>query len=93
MGAGMWRELVGTWVYATGTEGTCSLPEGAVILAIRAEGGGTVVIFGGATFTFAGEFARDFNHSLCQSQGVASQDIVFTGTTSYYVEYLKAPGT
>lgn len=93
---GMWKELVGSWTYAAGTSGTVTLPEGAILLAVRARStaGGTVKIFGGADIPVVAtaEFDREFNHSLAQAPSV-DKTLVFTTTTSYYVEYLKAPGT
>lgn len=93
----MWRELVGTWAYAAGASGTVTIPKGAMIVqivAIDTAGGGTVVIFGGTAIpiTPAVPLVLRFNHDLCNSKNSA-QDIVFTGTDSYFIEYVKAGNT
>lgn len=86
-------QVFGNWAYAAGTSGTVTLPEGATVLQIAAHStaGGTVVIFGGATITITATF--DFvRHPVEPSMMVArtgsADEIVFTGTTSYYVEYV-----
>jgi len=85
--------LHGKWSYAAGTSGTVTLPEGAVVCQIsaRSTAGGTITIFGGATITIPanGSFDRyPPDHALCIARGSATDDIVFTGTTAYYVEYI-----
>lgn len=93
----MWRELVGTWVQAAGSSGTVTLPKGGILLqivAVDTGGGGSVAIFGGTAIplTAAVPLSLRFNHTLAQAP-TADQTVVFTGTDSYFVEYLKAPGT
>ncbi len=91
----MWRDLKGSWAYKTGTAATVSMLEGETIISIIAysAAGGTVAIFGGGNIPIAADkfFAINFNHTLCVC-GSGNKDIVFTTTTMYFVEYLKAPG-
>ncbi len=83
----------GNFAYAAGASGTVTLPEGAVVVQIyaRSTAGGTVAIFGGTAIPIVA--ATDFyrhpaGHSLMVSKKTPSNTIVFTTTTSYYVEYL-----
>lgn len=97
----MYRELVGTWAYAAGTAGTVTVPAGAIVtqIIVHATAAATMTIFGGATITIiAGEEnAFRFMHGLAQSQNNSttsgSQNIVFTSTDKYFVEYVKAGNT
>lgn len=85
-------QTYGNWAYAAGASGTVTLPEGAVVLQIVAysTAGGTIAIFGGTAIPVIAttQFSR---HPVEPSLMVAKQSantIVFTTTTSYYVEYL-----
>lgn len=85
--------LYGKWGYKAGVDGTATLPEGAVVTQISAKStaGGTIVIFGGATITVPANSSFDRfppDHALCCARGASSDEIVFTGTTMYFVEYL-----
>lgn len=88
----MWFGIKGTDNRQTGTAGTVTLPVGAYVLQIHANqgaGGGTVQIFGDPVTLPAnsGWWGIQFNHALVLSTN-ASQTIVFTGTSSYLVEYV-----
>lgn len=92
----MWRELCGTWVQAAGASGTVTLPAGATLLqvvAVDTGGGGSVAIFGGTAIpiTAAVPLNLRFNHTLAVAG--ATPTIVFTGTDSYFVEYVKSGNT
>jgi hypothetical protein len=94
----MWNELVGTYVKTGGTAGTVTLPSGASVVSITAVdtgGGGTIVLFGTTiVLTAAVPFQIRMNHRLCTAASSgAGADIVFTGTDSYFVEYVKAGNT
>lgn len=83
----------GNWAYAAGTAGTVTLPVGAYITHIyaRSTAGGSIVIFGGNTIPIvaATDFYRDpVEHSLMVAK-TGANTIVFTTTTSYYVEYVS----
>ena len=89
---GMWTDLRGAWTYGTGTNGALTLPAGARVLSIQAQAAGaaSVSIFGGAAIPLGTSgLSLRFNHTLVQAQSVKSRDIVFTGTTGYFVEYVK----
>ena len=89
----MWTGLIGAPVYAAGTSGTVTLPVGASIISIRAHStaGGTVTIFGGDAIPIVATFDLDlqFNHRLWVLKSGA-QTVVFTTTTSYFIEYVKS---
>jgi len=95
----MWNDLVGSPAYATGAAGTATIPKGALVIGIvaHATSAGSMTLFGGASVPIpAGEtLSLRFNHTLWQSRNNAvaagSQDIVFTSTDSYYVEYVTRP--
>jgi hypothetical protein len=97
----VYRELVGTWGYSAGTAGTVTVPAGAIVLQIivHATSAASMTIFGGASITIiAGEDnAFRFLHGLLQSQNNSttsgSQNIVFTSTDKYFVEWVKAGNT
>lgn len=86
-------QIFGNWAYAAGTSGTVTLPQGAVVLQIAAHstGGGSVVIFGGDSIPIVATF--DFTRHpvepslMVSKSGSGKNTIVFTTTTSYYVEY------
>lgn len=97
----MWKELVptrtGGWAYQAGASGTVTLPAGARILNIiaHATSAGTVAILGGTAIPIiAGTvFQLQFMHELATantnaSAPAGSATVVFTGTDSYYVEYV-----
>lgn len=98
----MWRELVGTMGYLAGSAGTATVPKGASVLRIVVVGGagaGSFTLFGGASIPVPAGVAMTFafNHTNWQSQNdsavAGSQDVVFTSTGSYFVEYVKAGNT
>lgn len=81
----MWTGLIGRWSYVAGTSGTPSLPAGACIIAIWAQGtSGSVTINGGTSIPFTTEFSVRFPHLL-----VPASSLVFAGTTGYFVEVVK----
>lgn len=86
---------IGKWAYQAGAAGTVTLPEGAVVVQIyaRSTAGGTVAIFGGTAIPIIA--TTDFYRLPCNpSQMVvpsSNKTIVFTTTTSYFVEYIT-PG-
>lgn len=90
--------MQGSFAYQAGTSGTVTVPRGATIKAIYAHStaGGTITIFGGPAITvvaatgIALRFVHD-NLVSAATQNNGSRAIVFTGTDSYYVEYL-GPG-
>jgi len=88
----VWSELRGKWAYQAGAAGTATLPKGAQVLQIIVEGGagGTVTIFGGTAIPCVSGTPKAFrfNHLECASKA-GTQDIVFTNTVSYYVEYVE----
>lgn len=88
----MWNELRGKWTYKAGASGTVTLPKGAAILQIVTEGAGaaTCTIFGGDAIpcTSAAPKRLAFNHLTALSKPGA-QDVVFTGTVSYFIEYTE----
>lgn len=94
----MWRELVGTWGYKAGTNGTVEIPAGATIIQIVAfasASDGAVSIFGGDSIPvpLGRVIALNFNHTLLQSRS-SNADIVFSSNiSSYFVEYVKAGNT
>lgn len=94
---GMWNELVGQRGYLAGVAGTATVPRGARVLQIVAHGVGTVAIFGGTAIpTPVVPLTLAFRHTLWQARDNAvaagSQDIVFAGTTGFFVEFVT-PGS
>lgn len=89
--------MQGKYAYQAGANGTVAVPSGATVKAIYAHStaGGTVTIFGGASITVVAATAIMFRfpHDNLVSKATAgnSAAIVFTGTDSYYVEYI-GPG-
>lgn len=87
--------MQGSFAYQAGISGTVTIPRGATVKAIYAHStaGGTITIFGGPSITvvaatgLALRFVHD-NLVASATQGNTSNTIVFTGTDSYYVEYL-----
>lgn len=93
----MWRELVGTWGYHAGVSGTLAMNAGDTVLQIIAHGGaggGTVKIFGGDDIVIPANdvVSIAFRHTLVDAK-TGALNIVFTTTTSYFVEYVKAGNT
>jgi hypothetical protein len=89
----MWHELNGTVGYAAGAAGTVTVPEGACVTQIIAHStaGGTVSIFGGNNIPLISAAASWIwrpHHTLWQANSANGQSIVFTGTDSYYVEWV-----
>ena len=102
----MWHSLVGTFGYLSGSSGTVTVPAGAVVMQILVHsstfpGGGTMTIFNSQTIPIiantTGLLEFRMNHTLMQSQNntttAGSQNIVFTNTDTYYIEYCKAGNT
>ena len=100
----MYRELTGTWGYSVATTAaTMTIPAGAIVtqIVIHSTAGGTLQIFGGASITLIASATTPtilrFLHGLAQSQNntttSGSQNIVFTGTDSVFVEWVKAGNT
>lgn len=89
-------KLTGTHEYASGASGTVTLPEGAVLLQIVATGatGAKVSIFGGSDVPLPSTLSYVFRflHRLFVAPS-SNKTIVFTSTTSYFVEYIKAGNT
>lgn len=86
-------QVYGNWAYAAGTSGTVVVPQGGAVLQIMAHStaGGTITIFGGATITITATFdfvRHPVEPSMMVARTAAGDEIVFTGTTSYYVEYV-----
>ena len=90
-------KLVGTHAYASGSAGTVTLPEGSVLLQIVATGasGAKVKIFGGSDIPLPSTLAYTFRflHRLFTAPKPTNNTIVFTSTTSYFVEYIKSGNT
>lgn len=92
----MYNELVGKIAYKAGASGTVTLPINARIINIiaHASTSGTVSIFGGDNIPVIGVSGINilFNHQLFvsgnNSSVAGSQNVVFTGTDSYFVEYV-----
>lgn len=78
---------VGTFGYVAGVSGTVTLTGGKKVKSITAvsTAGGTITIDGGNSITIPanGSFTEDCNYNLVDAE------IVFTGTTSYYVSYIS----
>lgn len=91
----MWQELIGTPGYAAGTSGTVNVPAGASIVQILAHAtgsNGAVTIFGGNSIPIiasAPPTELRFNHMLFQSTSANGGAVVFTGTDSYFVHWVK----
>lgn len=91
------------WSYAAGASGTVTVPDGGIVLAIRAESqaaNGTCAIFGGTAIPVVGNSpagatqvmslqfpSRPARQSPVASGTGAAAQIVFANTVSYYVEY------
>jgi len=92
----MWHELIGTPGYTAGSAGTVTVPAGAVvthIIAHASAGGATVTVFDGAAIPVingAPPMLIPFLSDSWQANS-ASAAIVFTGTDSYAVFWVK-PG-
>jgi hypothetical protein len=95
--------LVGTWGYLAGTTGTVVVPQGARVIQIVAHAssaGAALLIFNGDSIPVidgAAPLVLPFLHGLLQSGNdtttAGSQDIVFSNTDSYFVEYVKSGNT
>lgn len=79
--------IIGTWGYRSGVSGTVTPPQGARMLSVAAysSAGGTLTINGGNTITIpAGVmFNLAFDPDL-----VIRPTFVFTGTASYYTDFV-----
>lgn len=90
----MWRELTGTRHYKAGSSGTVTIPSDAIVTKIsaRSTAGGSVVIFGGDSIPVVATTEwnyQAYHDAMRPSAGAA--DIVFTTTSSYFVEYFTNP--
>jgi hypothetical protein len=78
---------IGTFGYDAGVSGTLTLTGSKKVKSISAYStvGGTITIDGGDTITVPanGSFTDDLNYNL------VDPEIVFTGTTTYYVSYIS----
>jgi hypothetical protein len=92
----MWYGLRGPVQYQAGASGTVTLPYGSVVLQIKAGGtsAGTISIFGGSSIPTLANTLWELQeqHTLLQA-GSANNTIVFTTTTTFYVEYMSTPGS
>lgn len=96
---GMWNELQGRHGFVAGTNGTATVPAGARVIQIVAQasvpGTASLVIFGNSaqTVPIYSEIELRFQHLLMQAGNngsvTGSQDLVFTNTDSYFVEYVS----
>ena len=92
----MYNELSGTYVQKAGASGTENIPAGAQILQciVHSTAGGTVSLLGGPSIPIianAPPTTLRFLHRLMSPS--AASTVVFTGTDSYFLEYVKAGGT
>ena len=85
--------------YAAGASGAAQVPPGAFITTVIAHssGAGSMTIFGGASVPIVATQILQlyFSHQLWQAQGAtgqASTEVLFTGTDSYFVEYVTPRG-
>jgi len=93
-------DVRGTWGYAAGTSGTVIVPAGATVLQIvvhATAASATATIFNGASVPViagANPVTITFPHGLLAAGNntavAGSQNIVFTGTDQFFVEYCKA---
>lgn len=91
--SGTYNDLVGTWGYSAGASGTVTIAAGAKVIQIivHSTAAGTMTIFGGASIPIiatAQPVAFRFIHTLVQATA-AAQTIVFTGTDSYFIEWVR----
>jgi malic enzyme len=70
----------GEWGYYAGVSGTVNVAAGRAVLGIGCQGTGSITINGGAAVLVDGAF------SLTPEGLLVAPVIVFTGTTSYFVE-------
>jgi len=79
--------LVGTWAYAAGVSGTVVVPAGGRVVGIAATStvGGTITINAGATITVP----ANTGFSASPQAQLVAPTIVFSGTSSYFVEYVS----
>jgi hypothetical protein len=96
----MWFELGGQCISVAGTSGTPTIPSGAVLLnvqALPASGGGTIVMPDGkgSTVTITLPDASngfDYKPFHTNRKTTAANQLVFTGTSTYFVEYMLPSG-
>lgn len=95
MSGSPWHSLLGTPGYSAGASGTVTIPPNGVLVKVwcRSTAGGTLTIFGGASIPIvagSAPFDLDLKHCLFAASGSgASAQLVFTGTDSYFVHYVK----
>lgn len=92
--AGMWHDLLGVPGYLAGTSGTVTVPAGACVIQIVASAGatnGSMTLFGGASIPIIANepLYLNFNHDLFQANSSNGGAIVFTGTVSYFVHWVR----
>lgn len=96
-----WTNLNGTMGYSAGASGTATIPKGASVLQIVAHStaGGTLTIFGGASIPIVANtpFSAAYRHrnwaAADNTVNAGTQDLVFSGTDSFYVEWVKSGNT
>ena len=90
-----WHTLIGQPGYFAGASGTVTIPASAVLVSLwcRSAAGGTLTIFGGNSIPIvanAPAFDLDLKHALFGAHGTgANAQLVFTGTDSYYVHFVR----
>lgn len=96
-----WYDLKGAVKTFSGTSGTCTFPSGSRILQIVFSGGTMTIPTGdGSTLQtvtgVAGQFWYLEEHHASRvlqgASGSSQLQIVFTGTASYFVEYVGPAG-
>lgn len=85
--------------YKAGANGTVTLPKGAILLQVVAHasaGGATMSIFGGDAMPVINgapptviPFLNENWQARDNAASAGSQDVVFTGTDSYFVEWVQ----
>jgi hypothetical protein len=92
----MYNEIQGTYFQKAGASGTENIPAGAQLLqcVVHSTAGGTVAFLGGTAVPIIANAAPTtfrFLHRLMTP--LAASTVVFTGTDSYFLEYVKPGGT
>jgi hypothetical protein len=91
--------LKGTVKYRSGTSGTEKFTAGARILQVHAIGAGTISMPANGSptspltiTTVAADWFRLDEHHVDHILVTGGLSIVFAGTSSYFIEYIDAPG-
>jgi hypothetical protein len=99
VGGSSWTGLIGTPGYFAGAAGTVTVPPGAAVLKVwcRSAAGGSLTMFGGQSIPIvanAAPFDLDMKDLLLVAVGAgASAQLVFTGTDSFFVRFVKSGNT